>query len=387
MANNCSALESLIPESYLFGDDYQRAITERWNTTKKKPKRQRKDDNIESKKSNKRQKINEDESIEITTKTSIPTKKNANINNGMFGPNVTKVEELASYISLDENFNYILDQDKSKFLITRKKKKKNTKENDNHNKKFTDDIMSLFDCESSQSNNNSGNSDECNTQEVNLDVDDFMNINMQQDDNESQEDEEEYIECDECFFCTVGNTSHDEIYAKHLNKLKQIYIENRMRCRDEDLAKMLVLYYNEHIYNKNSDENLPILTEEMALSHIKNRGYTHTLNASEHIISSLKSWRKIFDCIASVVFTSDKQIDNKNFNALHKCQLIMNSLFGTNMKKLNFNDPDTNISYTGSLFQRTLLPPNDEKIRKINRQTKRNLTEDRSLYHMATSQY
>ena len=365
MLSDYSGFESLLPESYLFSNDYEKAITERWV---KNSKRKRKSDNSDNKKCNKKQKINEDENIEITTKTSIPIKKPS----GIFGPSTTKVDDLANYITLEEAFDKILDQDKSKFLY---KYKKNIKEDDN-NKKYSDDMLSLFDCQSPSNSEPNSN----NTNDYNIDSNDNMETNdFNMDYTNQYEEEVDNINTSECFLCTIGNTSHDEIYAKHLNVLKQIYVENRARCKNEDLAKLLHLYFIENVHKKNSDNDLPLLTEEMALNHIENRGYSHTLNASEHVVSSVRTWKKIFECLSQVLFTSDKQLDKKHFDALEKTQKILDVLYHRDVKKLNFNDPDTVISCTGALFQRTILPPHDEKILRQNKQTKKNLSQERTI--------
>lgn len=364
----CDSIDELIPDDYLFNDDYSKALKGRWDNPKK-----RKNDRIQdtNKRSTKRQKINDKEHNDITTKTTISNNKQKI---DIFNSKDSKTDESIVYISLEQRFNTIMNRDNVNFKYkSHHNKNDNNTTKDDITDKFSNDMLLLFNCkpiDSSQSNSEPNSE----LSQSNLILDE--NVTKQSIDEELNIIE--HSNNSECFLCTCGNSSHDEIYAKDLDELKDIYIKNRAFCKDIDLAKMMNMYYMEYIYNARN--NLPVLTVEMALSHIKNKGYGHTLNSQEHVISSIRSWKKIFDCLEDVLFNIDGQLDKKHFDALEKSQKILDVLYQKDVRKLNFNDPDTNIVCKGPVFQRTVMDSNTEKIIQNNIKTKEKLTQQNREY-------
>lgn len=362
-------VKNVTNDDYLYDNEYQEAIKKKWPQQNKKRTRTTSD-----KISNKKRKTNETDSMDITTKTTVQSP--INNNSTPFGNKDIKTE-LTTYMSLDENFSNLMDNEKILYRINTKSKKKNMvldKEIDD----FNNNLLSLFNCQSHQSSSSSQSSDQ--HEQLSLDID--TNTNNNNDDNKHIDidvEPELVYGTNDCFFCEYGNTAHDEIYAKDMQKLKEIYVNNRPYCKDEVLAKALCNFYNEKIYNKNN-ENMPILTEQMALEHIRNKGGEHTLNAEEHIIASIKVWKRIFDCLQRVLFDHETgEIIKKHLDAIVNCQKVLNELYKLDVKKLNFNDPDTPINCTGPLFQRVIMDSTSEKIIQMNSKGKDFLSQQRTI--------
>jgi hypothetical protein len=366
----CDSIDELIPSDYLFNNDYSKALKDRWDNPKKRKNSKIQDSN---KRSTKKQKINDKEHNDITTKTTINNKQKIDI----FNSKDSKTDEPIVYISLDQRFNNIMNRDNYRKSVNFKcNPLNNNTTKDDITDKFSNDMLLLFNCkpiDSSQSNSEPNS--ELSQNNTNLDE----NGTKQLIDELPCPPVSDHSNTSECFLCTCGNASHDEIYAKDLDELKDIYVKNRAFCKDDDLAKMMNMYYMEYIYNGRND--LPILTEEMALAHIKNKGYSHTLNSQEHVISSIRSWKKIFDCLVDVLFNIDGQLDKKHFDALEKSQKILDVLYQKDVRKLNFNDPDTNVICKGPVFQRTIMDSNTEKILQNNIKTKEKLAQQHGGYH------
>jgi len=164
-----------------------------------------------------------------------------------------------------------------------------------------------------------------------------------------------------CFLCSWGNNVHDAIYAFHVNHLQKIYIESRPYSCDEEVANSMYLYYSKNIRNENSKENkhLPQMTPLSVLNHIRNKGKKHTLNASEHVIQSIRLWSMIIDNISAVSFNEDGTPNTKYISILEKSQKMIDSLYARDTNKMNFNDPQCNIdTKRGAIFK---LEPLDEK--------------------------
>jgi hypothetical protein len=136
---------------------------------------------------------------------------------------------------------------------------------------------------------------------------------------------------------------------------------------------MLHLYFKKNIWNPNGD--MPMLTANNALLHIKNIGKTHTLNADEHIIESIKLWSEIRTNLTATLNRPDGKCDKDQFNCLEKTQKIINELYKQDSSKLRFNDPNCRIDTTGSLFKNVIFNENDEKNIRFKQITQSNIRE------------
>lgn len=349
---------------------------------------------------NKKQKIDDYQSIEITKKTSYKHNEQQ-----PFGPkDITETNNGSFFISNDDSFKKLLEKENKKYvdsMITtknnkKKNKKKKNKSNDlvnkmnltladllNNNEDDEEEDMSEetesggeHSCSHSSSSSSSYSSSSPNKQIVTI-----LNSN---EDSESNDDMVYYNKNSnsssfkECFLCSWGNSAHDGIYSKQLEELKNIYIKYRAFSTEEDLANMLYLYFIENIWTPNS--NMPLLTPLIALEHIKNIGKTHTLNATEHIIDSIRLWSRVRDNLQYSLYHQDNKADKDQFNCLMNTQKILNSLYTMKPKNMSFIDPDCAINIMkGPLFKIETLNENTERIIKTKKITQTNIKNRKTL--------
>lgn len=357
---------------------------------------------------NKKQKINDYQTVEITEKT-IHAKPSQD--KPPFGPkdinlNINEDEE-NFFISNDDIFEKLKEKESQKYLsIIQSKNHKNIppqQQQSSNNKQLDTDNLSLADLLCSNEgtrieDEESENSDSNNIhnhlfqlcQENSLtthchDSDDNNNemvIGGDNDDGDDNDDNNnEFMfppDYNECFLCSWGNSAHDGIYSHHLEELKRIYTTFRAYAPEEELANMLFSYYKENVYIP--DRGMPMLTPIMALNHIRNIGKCHTLNAPEHVINSIRNWSKVSDNLLFTMFHKNNKIDKDQFNCFEKAQKIIDSLYLRDINKMNFRDADCRINITnGPIFKRESINENLEKIIKTNKTTQLNITKGKTI--------
>jgi hypothetical protein len=271
------------------------------------------------------------------------------------------------YISHEDLFKQHLDKEKLKFKEKTNKKRKRQQQYDEGTDKLTNELIGFF-CDDINIQSYESLSSQSSSQQQYHDDDDGEEC-----DNDEECESLFTVDDNECFLCSFGNSSHDSIYSKDLKKLREIYSSYRPFVQDEVLANMLALYFKKNVWNPNSD--MPFLTAKNALMHIKNFGKSHTLNADEHIIESIKLWSEIKTNIIATLNRPDGKCDKDQFNCLEKTQKIINELYKQDSSKLRFNDPNCRIDTTGSLFKNMVFNENDEKNIRLKQITQSNIGE------------
>lgn len=351
---------------------------------------------------NKKQKIDDYQSIEITKKTSYKHNEQQ-----PFGPkDITETNNGSFFISNDDSFKKLLEKENKKYvdsmITTKNNKKKNKKKKNKSN-----DLVNKMNLTLADLLNNNNNEDDDDEEDMSEETDSggehscshssssssyssspnkqivpILNSNEDSesggDDNMVYYNKNSNSSFKECFLCSWGNSAHDGIYSKQLEELKNIYIKYRAFSTEEDLANMLYLYFIENIWTPNS--NMPLLTPLIALEHIKNIGKTHTLNATEHIIDSIRLWSRVRDNLQYSLYHQDNKADKDQFNCLMNTQKILNSLYTMKPKNMSFIDPDCAINIMkGPLFKIETLNENTERIIKTKKITQTNIKNRKTL--------
>ena len=362
-------------------------------------KRKNSNNNNNKGRATKKQKINDYQTIEITKKTSYNKQQEdvvADPQKTPFGPKDISIEE-SFFISNDEIFKKIQEKEIKKYqdslIINPENKKKNKS-----SKKLTNDLVNKMNITLSDLLNNN-NDDEMSeeTEEGSSSQSSVNNMVTLYNSNDSDNEDSDINSPDndsmttddivrirrqgifnECFLCSWGNSEHDAIYSKNLEELKDMYMRLRPYTREEDLANMLHLYFMDKVWKP--DSNMPILTPSMALEHIRNIGKTHTLNATEHIIDSIRLWSRVRDNLQYSMYHQDNKADKDQFNCLMNTQKILNSLYTMNIPKMLFKDPDCTINITrGPVFNIESLNENTEKIIKTKKITQTNIKRHKTI--------
>lgn len=392
-------------------------------------KKRKNTDSVGKVRANKRQKINDYQTIEITQKTSYNKQQQQEEDSGQktpFGPkDISNIED-SFFISNDDIFKKIQEKESQKYqnsLINMTNKK--TDKNNKVGKKTNNDLVNKMNLTLCDLLNNINGDDDDDDNAVDDDDNDNMSEETEGEESASQSsinassshsssqslnnnklvtihqskllqrddsDDDDYTHSDaillassassqlytECFLCSWGNSEHDAIYSKNLEELKTMYMNLRPYTREEDLANMLHLYFMEKVWKP--DSNMPILTPIMALNHIRNIGKTHTLNATEHIIDSIRLWSRVRDNLQYSMYHQDNKADKDQFNCLMNTQKILNSLYTMNIPKMLFKDPDCTINISkGPLFKIESLNENTEKIIKTKKITQTNIKRKKSI--------
>jgi len=332
----------------------------------------------------KKKKINENhENIdnEITSKTSYTynnTKTEPTLNS------IFKSENESFFISNDDLFDKYMEKEKEKYKENNKNKNHHHQNrNDDNTQLLTNELLNFF-CNGGDDCNNNNNNNGYEIEDLHHHQNDSESLSSHKsysDEiyyNENSYDDEEEDDENECFLCSWGNSAHDGIYSQHLQKLRDIYIKNRAYVQDEALALMLHLYFKENVWDPRIN-GMPMLTSRNALMHIRNFGKTHTLNASEHVIESIRFWSKVHQNLSKSLFRQDEKIDKDQFNCLKETQKLLDGFYSKDISKLNFIDPDMRIDTTGSLFKIKTFNINDENIIKNKRLTQKKIQDNRTL--------
>jgi hypothetical protein len=265
----------------------------------------RKSPNVLDGRSNKKQKIDDYQSIEITKKTSY--KHNEQQPQTPFGPKDILEINGSFFVSNDDAFKKLQEKENKRYndsiIINqnnkKKKKKKKKKKNDLVNKMNLTlaDLLNNDESEESEnegghshsspsspdsSSSSSSSSSPSSSQQQQQQLVPVSNSNEDSDDSvgndivcynnrrllQLQNDNSSFKEC---FLCSWGNSAHDGIYSKQLEELKNIYIKYRAFTTEEDLANMLYLYFIENIWTP--DSNMPLLTPVIAFKKYRKNSY------------------------------------------------------------------------------------------------------------------
>lgn len=372
-----SLFDKMLTNNYSIFDE---EIDKNTKSKKRKSPTNQKQNNNQSK----RKKVNEDhENIdnEITSKTSYTYNNTTSKSDPITSNTIFKSENESFFISNDDLFERYMEKEKEKFKENNKNKNyhQNFKNDiDDSTQLLTNELLELFcndncyELEDNHQNSSSSSSSESllHHHHKSYNVDEFYCDENSYDENDNENDE--------CFLCSWGNSAHDGIYSQHLQKLRDIYIKNRAYVQDEALALMLHLYFRENVWDPRV-KGMPMLTYTNALMHIKNFGKTHTLNASEHVIESIRFWSKVHQNISKSLFRQDEKIDKDQFNCLKETQKLLDGFYAKDINKLNFKDPDMRIDTTGSLFKIKTFNTNDEKIIKNKKITQDNIKKNRTI--------
>lgn len=349
---------------------------------------------------NKKQKINDYQTIEITQKTSYnkqPTEDNA-----PFGPKDLCIDNESFFISNDDIFKRLQEKENKKYqesIVGSSKKpvskSKTTDElvnkmnltlsdllnNEEGEEEFEERDHEDEDEEPSNSSSSSSQSSLLNKLVIHHNEDDSRLDVMDCEDDDEEEDSmliQQPKLFKECFLCSHGNSEHDAIYSKHLAELKTMYMTYRGLIKNENLANMMYLYFMEHVYKPGS--NMPILTPIMALEHMKNTGKSHTVNATEHLIDSIQLWARVRDNIQDAMYHQDKKADRDQLNGLVTAQKMLNSLYIIKLSNMHFRDPDCTINITkGPVFKIQSLSENNERIIKTKKITQTNIRRHKTI--------
>lgn len=336
--------------------------------TNKNNKKRKLDDNShneddESKQPNKKQRLIND--MEITSKTTHiqSTQQNPKTSPKKLPFGSTDINENEYiYVSNEEYFKKLLIREKEKYNLLLKKLNNLNLINNNNKRNFNSD--------------NSDNSDE----EVRSQTELLKFVNDDSSSLITLIDQSELfpLEQEECFLCSWGNSAHDEIYSKDVNRLKDIYRKYRPFCRKTELANMLYLYYMNNIYDING-KSLPKFTPSNALNHIRNIGKSHTKNADEHVIEGIETLAEMCENFKSILFRNDGGLNKDAFNCFKDAFKTMHDLYKVDLTKLNFRDHDMIIDLQGPIFKRQIFNENDENILKSKKITSNHINSHRTF--------
>jgi len=358
--------------------------------------KKRKSPGNSQKRPNKKQRIDDYQTIEITKKTTHNKPQQDPGDEAPFGPKDNGcVDEF--FISNDDIFQKVKEKENKKYQISLNK---HSSTPSSSHKNSTDDLvnkMNLSLCDLLNNVNTEGMEiSEGEEEEAASDKSSCSSSSSQHSDNKimtivnhheySDDDSDDYsmllpsriLLFEECFLCSWGNSEHDAIYSKNLAELKTIYMNNRGKIKNENLANMLHLYFMEHVYKPGT--TMPILTPQMALEHMKNIGKSHTLNATEHIIESIELWTQVRDNIKHFMYHQDMKADKDQLNGLVTSQKMINSLYMMKPSTMSFRDPDCTINITkGPVFKIESLNENTERIIKTKKITQTNIRKKKTL--------
>jgi hypothetical protein len=148
----------------------------------------------------------------------------------------------------------------------------------------------------------------------------------------------------ECFFCGWGDPAlYDRIHAPHITIIHDILNSLYGHIENSDLATMLVLYYNEHVYLENC--GMPQLNHQIALRHIEQ----HTLEPRIFIGESLRAWGKVKTILANKICYQNGNVDHKSIKSMNEVEKSILNLYKLDPSKMNFynNNRDIDLKLMG----------------------------------------
>ncbi len=139
----------------------------------------------------------------------------------------------------------------------------------------------------------------------------------------------------ECFMCAFGNRYHDGIEAKHRCRMDEI-MDMYGGCDNEELAEMLVLYYDRHVYRTPDGRVRPGMsrfTRQVALEHIKH----HTKDAVIFLGESVDLLLEIRFGMADIIFKKNGRHDKDALAGFINVQKLLNTQMTMKPENMIFN--------------------------------------------------